>query len=115
MTNDDKKEEKQRGENDGGKTNILRSFMKPVTMDQRSLESWMNVVRLVVGGSTGGFRGTLFHKAFSFFSEGLLPTFDAVECHWTKRDSNCARLVKDQLPPPSFKKRLRSYSRQAQG
>lgn len=111
MTNDDKKEEKQRGENDGGKTNILRSFMKPVTKDQRSLKSWMNVVRLVVDGSTGGFRGTLFHKAFSFFSQGLLPTFDAVECHWTKRDSNCARLVKDQLPPSSFKKRLRSYSR----
>lgn len=72
----------------------------------------MNVVRLVVGGSTGGFRGTLLHKAFSFFSEELLPIFDAVECHWAKRDPNCARLVKDQ---PSFKKRLRSYSRQAQG
>lgn len=71
---------------------------------------------LVVGGTTGGLRGTPLSPRFLLFSDGLLPIFDAVEFHGGKRDTNCARLVKDQPPPsPSFKKRLRSYSTQAQG
>ena len=75
----------------------------------------MNVVRLVVG-TTGGLRGTPLSPRFLLFPDGLLPIFDAVEFHGGKRDTNCARLVKDQPPPsPSFKKRLRSYSTQAQG
>ena len=78
----------------------------------------MNVVRLVVGGTTGGlFVELLFQPRFLLFSDGLPRlSLDAVEFHGGKRDPNCARLVKDQPPPSlSFKKRLRSYSTQAQG
>ena len=88
---------------------------------------------VVVGGSTGGLRGTLFHRGsfyfilFYFFLSFFLSFFflfhpreghpaDTVECHGAKRDPNCARLVKDQLPSGrTFKKRLRSYSKLAQG
>lgn len=58
--------------------------------------------------------GKTLSWGFFLFEKASTPVFATVERHGAKRDPNCARLVKDQ-PPPSFKKRLRSYSSQDKG